>query len=385
MNIATNAKQPFLVIYDDVFEQDAQAICRKFVLQGNHVRDLAGGALEKVARLFVDADLRDLKTVTALRHVVGEPRREREWAFAVETGPSHRAWAVQANALGATVCLPRQRCVPELARMMSIAVSQLKPSRQAALAAAPGGASIIDAGRELARLFRGIDEHVAIPLGEVSSIGTEVIKGVGAVGVDAWLDSVRQHHEGTFQHCLLVTGTAASYARSHLSGDAASRLTTAALLHDIGKGMVPLHILDKPGRLTEAEQAVMRRHPAAGYDYLAAQPGIDPVILDAVRHHHEALDGSGYPDRLSGDAIKPLTRILTACDIFAALVEARAYKPPMSPQDAVAVLVRMALDGKLDYAAVRNLASVFGMHPPATVEQVRANLALGAASRASVA
>ena len=118
----------------------------------------------------------------------------------------------------------------------------------------------------------------------------------------------------------------------------------------LAKPWCPCTSSTSPGRLTPAEFDAIKAHPSAGYEsYLANQPGIDPQVLDAVRHHHEALDGSGYPDGLRGTQIGLLTRVLTVCDIFAALTEARAYKPARLPQEAVSVLVGMALDGKLDY------------------------------------
>ena len=99
------------------------------------------------------------------------------------------------------------------------------------------------------------------------------------------------------------------------------RLYLAAMFHDIGKAKIPLAILDKPGRLDPDERALVESHPAAGYDVLKSNAGISPEILDAVRHHHEYLDGSGYPDGLCAESISDLVRILTISDIFAALIE----------------------------------------------------------------
>ncbi len=95
----------------------------------------------------------------------------------------------------------------------------------------------------------------------------------------------------------------------------------------------------------------MRAHPVLGFDALKAIPDVDPEVLDAVRHHHEYLDGSGYPDRLDGSAISDIVRLLTISDIFAALIESRPYRPPMSRQNAYDVLGDMG--GKLEQALVR--------------------------------
>ena len=102
------------------------------------------------------------------------------------------------------------------------------------------------------------------------------------------------------------------------------------------------------GRLDPEEEEIIRRHPVIGYDLLKGVSGISPEILDGVRHHHEYLDGSGYPDGLAASQISDLVRLLTIADIFAALVESRSYRPPMSRQDAYQILCGM--EGKLEGA-----------------------------------
>jgi HD-GYP domain-containing protein (c-di-GMP phosphodiesterase class II) len=129
------------------------------------------------------------------------------------------------------------------------------------------------------------------------------------------------------------------------------------MFHDIGKAKIPLAILDKPGRLDAEERALIETHPGAGYDLLKGNPGISPEILDAVRHHHEYLDGSGYPDALCAASISDIVRILTISDIFAALIEYRHYKPTMPRERAYEILQGMR--GKLEMplvAAFRDVA-----------------------------
>ena len=124
------------------------------------------------------------------------------------------------------------------------------------------------------------------------------------------------------------------------------RLARAALLHDVGKAFVPVAILDKPGKLTDEETRVMRMHPRLGYDVLAAEGGFPPEMLDVVLHHHELLDGSGYPNGLPGDRISDIVRLTTIVDIHAALVEKRAYREPFTHAQAFAIMEQMG--GKLD-------------------------------------
>jgi putative nucleotidyltransferase with HDIG domain len=162
-----------------------------------------------------------------------------------------------------------------------------------------------------------------------------------------WLTTVGRHHTHSYRHCLFVTGFAVAFAQ-HLGmrEDDQRRLARAALLHDVGKAFIPVAILDKPAALTDQEMSEMRRHPRLGYDALATEGGFPPEMLDVVLHHHEFLDGTGYPDRLSGDRISDIVRLITIVDIHSALVEKRAYREPFTHAKAYAVMEQMG--GKLD-------------------------------------
>ena len=100
----------------------------------------------------------------------------------------------------------------------------------------------------------------------------------------------------------------------------------------------------------------MRRHPVIGYELLKNLAGIGPEILDGVKHHHEYLDGSGYPDALMAPQISDLVRLLTISDIFAALIESRPYRPAMPRQNAYKILGGM--DGKLEQSLVKAFRDV---------------------------
>jgi putative nucleotidyltransferase with HDIG domain len=162
---------------------------------------------------------------------------------------------------------------------------------------------------------------------------------------------VRTQHSQTYQHCLLVTGLAVAFGQQlGLSKADRQRLSFAGMLHDIGKARIPLAILEKPGRLDEQELAVMRKHPQYGMDALATVPDLQAEMLDMVVHHHEFLDGFGYPHGLRASEISDLVRI-TISDVFGALIERRSYKPPLTGDAAYQILVDMG--PKLDKDLVR--------------------------------
>ena len=169
-------------------------------------------------------------------------------------------------------------------------------------------------------MFSAVLNGTAVDISNTRNAGAKIAESIAENGLSDWLTTVRRHHEGTYQHCLLVTGIAVDFGLSlGLSKVDVERLYSAAMFHDIGKAKIPLTVLDKPGRLDDHERSLIETHPAAGYEVLKGNPGISAEILDAVRHHHEYLDGSGYPDALCAESISDLVRVLTISDIFAAL------------------------------------------------------------------
>jgi putative nucleotidyltransferase with HDIG domain len=201
-------------------------------------------------------------------------------------------------------------------------------------------------------MFSAIVGERPITLSDAQQATQQIVDSVVQNGLNSWLDNVRKYHEGTFQHCLLVSGLAVGFALNLRFATAdVYRLGLAATLHDIGKANIPLAILDKPERLDLSEEQIMRQHPILGYNALKNVAGIEQETLDAVRHHHEFLDGSGYPDALTASAISDIVRLLTISDIFAALIESRPYRQPMNRQQAYDVLCD--LGGKLEPALVR--------------------------------
>jgi len=257
----------------------------------------------------------------------------------------------QAHALGATSIISRPK-------EAVLKVAQIEHAETAAEDDAADPALEADEGvAAFASIFSNVRRGKPMKLADAQRATSKIITRVGQDGLSTWLDEVRRYHQGTFQHCLLVTGVAVAFGLDvGFSGGDVSRLGMAATLHDIGKARIPLSILDKPGRLDPEEEEIIRRHPAIGYDLLKGVGGINPEILDGVRHHHEYLDGSGYPDGLSGSQISDLVRLLTISDIFAALVESRPYKAPMPRPDAYQILCGM--EGKLEGALLRAFRNV---------------------------
>lgn len=304
--------------------------------------DAAATGIDRGANVLIDIDLSDVARLQSLIGVLRKtPVSDGVRVFALD--PALRREVVQAEVLGATALLTRDPRPGELAAALSgLRIPKLSAhaGERAALRAG------LDAGHALvAHVLTSADPAF------VNLAAQELALVIETEGIRAWIDAVRRHHEGTSQHCLLVSGLAMAFA-AHLGfrRDDRQAIGVAAALHDIGKAKIPLDILDKRAPLTPQEWELVRGHPTAGHAMLLETGGHDELTLDAVLHHHERLDGSGYPHGLSGARISDPTRIISIVDVFGAMLESRAYKRSMSTQQAFANL--QSRTGELDDALV---------------------------------
>lgn len=206
-------------------------------------------------------------------------------------------------------------------------------------------------------------------LQNVEFAGSALIDRIEENGLGYWIETIRRHHSLTYQHSLIVTGVAVAFGQNiGLSKRDQHRLSFAGMLHDIGKARIPISILEKPGPLTPEEMETVRKHPEYGLEALKSAPVVSNEMVDMVVHHHEYLDGTGYPHGLSANEISDLVRIITISDIFGALIERRSYREPMSSSDAYEILVSMG--PKLDRDLVRafKFASRLSFNPPSPYE-----------------
>jgi putative nucleotidyltransferase with HDIG domain len=318
------------------------------VLERKHAvtSELLGGLSpqrSKISALVVKADLRTVESICTLKKLFGSLSHVRKRIFLIDD-TAHLSVS-QAYALGATSVLVgplnQAKLLAELSEHATADASSDSADPLDAAATASAGEIA------LASMFSAIASGTRIDVAGAKNAGARIAACIEEYGLTKWLATVRSHHEGTYQHCLLVTGVAIDFGLSlGVPSSDIERLYTAAMFHDIGKATIPLAVLDKPGRLDEQERKLVETHPAAGYDALKDNKGISAEVLDAVRHHHEFLDGSGYPDALCAESIHDIVRMLTISDIFAALIEKRTYKQPMTRQAAYDILNGM--NGKLE-------------------------------------
>jgi putative nucleotidyltransferase with HDIG domain len=318
--------------------------------------ELLGGAGFRCSEsdaLVVAADLRIVENIAALKEVLGRLSHVRKRIFLIDQNT--RLFTVQAYALGATRVLinpvDQANLLAQLADSSHSEATSVEALHGASEAATAGAMAI-------GSMFSAVLSGKPVDVRSAKGAGSRIADNIAEEGLSSWLETVRRHHEGTYQHCLLVTGIAVDFGLSlGLAKPDMERLYSAAMFHDIGKAKIPLAVLDKPGRLDAQERALIETHPAAGYEVLKRISGISLEVLDAVRHHHEYLDGSGYPDALCAASISDIVRILTISDIFAALIEHRHYKPTMPREQAYEII--RSMHGKLEMplvAAFRDVA-----------------------------
>ncbi len=269
----------------------------------------------------------------------------------------------------------------ETVRLPAAAASEPAPSTGSPVATAPPpvrpptatrslqeelqqAAAICDRGREAvlsmfneARMGRIVDADGAMPL--VAEIADSVQRNPGAL---VSLARLKTQDDYSYMHSVAVCALMVALGRQMGMDETQRReLGLAGLMHDVGKALMPLEVLNKPGKLSEAEFVVMRTHPARGHQLLVEGQGATPVMLDVVLHHHERIDGTGYPHRLPGDQISQVARMGAICDVYDAITSNRPYKRGWDPAESIA---RMASwQGHFDPLLFGAFVKSLGIYP----------------------
>jgi putative nucleotidyltransferase with HDIG domain len=295
--------------------------------------------------IVVDINLRSAESVQRVRNKLrAEAYRALPRLFVLADALHHGS--MQAWALGATDTISR----PFDAEGILARIRSAFPDSQGYDATDHGQTlnnGVAAAHVVMIKIFEKLPAGVPLTMDDIVQAENKILKAIKHSSLREWLTTVGCHHTDSYRHCLFVTGFAVAFAQ-HLGmrEDDQRRLARAALLHDVGKAYIPVDILDKPGVLSVEEMVEIQKHPRLGFDALAEQGGFPPEMLDVILHHHEFLDGTGYPDGLSGNQISDIVRLTTIVDIHAALVEKRAYRLPFTHAKAFEVMEQMG--GKLD-------------------------------------
>jgi HD-GYP domain-containing protein (c-di-GMP phosphodiesterase class II) len=239
---------------------------------------------------------------------------------------------------GPTVAEARERTETELQQLASLPKMAAPPPRttmaeelQRAAGIRRQAAGLVREVMQDARLGKAIELDRVSPV--VENITESILRNPGAL---LGLLRIKNKDDYTFLHSVSVCTLLVAFCRSRkMNEDATYQAGLGGLLHDIGKALVPDHILNKPGRLTDEEFAIIKKHPRDGYDILRQTPAIGPIPLDITLHHHERRDGSGYPDQQGADEISELAQMAAIVDVYDAITADRCYHKGMPAAEAL--------------------------------------------------
>lgn len=208
-----------------------------------------------------------------------------------------------------------------------------------------------------ARMGQAVNTGMAKEM--VNEISKSVMSNSDALISITRLKSVDEY---TYMHSVAVCALMIALGKLlGLSHDECREAGLAGLLHDIGKSKMPDEVLNKPGKLTDQEYAIMQTHPAEGHKILKESYDVSDVALDVVLHHHEKMDGSGYPKGLKSEQISLFSKMGAICDVYDAVTSNRPYKAGWSPAESLKSMSQWKghFDEKIFHAFVKSI----GIYP----------------------
>jgi putative nucleotidyltransferase with HDIG domain len=209
-----------------------------------------------------------------------------------------------------------------------------------------------------ARMGKTVSSEAAGEL--VDEISSSVMRNPGALISLARLKTADDY---TYMHSVAVCALMVALARQLGQDEATTReLGMAGLLHDLGKALMPMEVMNKPGKLTDEEFAIIKSHPEAGHKMLLEGSGVGEIPLDVVLHHHEKMDGSGYPKRFKGDQISLYAKMGAVCDVYDAITSNRPYKAGWDPAESIRKMAEWC-NGHFDERVFQAFVKCLGIYP----------------------
>ncbi len=236
-------------------------------------------------------------------------------------------------------------------------VSMADEVKRAAKICAKSKEAVVSMFQE-ARMGKAVDHEAAGAL--VDEISSSVMRNPGAL---ISLARLRSADDYTYMHSVAVCALMVALSRQLSLDDQATRAAgMAGLLHDLGKALMPMEVLNKPGKLTEAEFRVIKSHPVEGHRLLVEGGGAGEVSLDVCLHHHEKVDGSGYPKGLKGDEISLFAKMGAICDVYDAITSNRPYKDGWDPAESIRKMTEWS-KGHFDERVFQAFVKSIGIYP----------------------
>jgi len=318
---------------------------------GMHLKEFCGSWMEHPfwRTGFVITDPKDLKTILAssIKEV---------WIDASK-GIDVAAGTVAVSEVDSEAQIEAELMRAEVTKREIAPVSTAVEMERAAKIVLQSKRAVISMFEE-ARMGKSVDTGGAKKL--VEEISDSVARNPSALISLARLKTVDDY---TYMHSVAVCAMMVGLSKQLGLDEEQSRLAgLAGLMHDLGKALMPMDVLNKPGKLTEAEFKIIKSHPAEGHRLLLTGRNVDPAVLDVCLHHHEKIDGSGYPKGLKGDQISLFAKMGAVCDVYDAITSNRPYKVGWDPAESLRKMAEWAnghFDGKVFQGFVKSL----GIYP----------------------
>lgn len=194
----------------------------------------------------------------------------------------------------------------------------------------------------------------------VEEISDSITRNPGALISLARLKTADDY---TYMHSVAVCALMIALSKQlDLDGTLTRSLGLAGLLHDLGKAAIPMEVLNKPGKLTDAEFDIIKSHPQMGYDMLLGGERVEAITLDVCLHHHEKIDGSGYPKHFKGDEISLEAKMGAVCDVYDAITSNRPYKAGWDPAESLKKMAEWT-QGHFDPQVFQAFVKSVGIYP----------------------
>lgn len=208
------------------------------------------------------------------------------------------------------------------------------------------------------RLGKAVDGEQLAPL--VEEISASVMRNPGAI---ISLARLKNKDEYTYMHSVAVCALMTALARQlDMDESLVFEAGLAGLLHDLGKALVSQEVLNKPGKLTEEEFNHIKQHPELGHAMLIEGRGVGAIPLDVCLHHHEKVDGTGYPHRLAADQISLMAKMGAVCDVYDAITSDRPYKRGWDPAESLRKMAEWS-KGHFDEVVFQSFVKSIGIYP----------------------
>ena len=221
-------------------------------------------------------------------------------------------------------------------------------------------------------MFHEVRMGNAIKVSEAEPLVDEISLSI-ARNPEAFLNLARLKNvdDYTYLHSVAVCGLMIALGKTlGMSGRDLKDAGIAGLMHDVGKALIPNEVLNKPGKLTDEEFEVMKGHPRKGWEVLNVAEGANAIALDVCLHHHERVDGKGYPDRISGEKLTLYARMGAVCDVYDALTSNRCYKAGWEPAETIRKMAEWR-EGHFDEKVFQAFVKTTGIYPSGSLVRLK--------------